>query len=98
MASTLMTVKAIGGRGVPPQLQKVLCFQCINSTCYHSPTSHPTRPINIIFLGRRAEHVALPLISDVNLFGNCERIIHFNAEVASRALDLSVTKKKLDGS
>jgi len=51
-----------------------------------------------IFLGRRAEHVALPLISDVNLFGNCECIIHFNAEVASRALDLPVTKKKLDGS
>jgi hypothetical protein len=41
---------------------------------------------------------AEPLISDVNLFGNCKRIIHFNAEVASRALDLRVTKKKLDGS
>ena len=40
---------------------------------------------------------AQPLISDVNLFGNCERI-NFNAEVASRALDLRVTKKKLDGS
>ena len=106
MASTLMTVKAIGGRGVLPQLQKVLCFQCINSTCSHSPTSHPTRHVWVgriasicrNLLGRRAEHVALPLISDVNLFGNCERIIHFNAEVASRALDLSVTKKKLDGS
>src|SRR4029077_19729227 len=36
-----------GGGGVLPQLQKVLCFQCINSTCYHSPTNHPTRPINI---------------------------------------------------
>jgi hypothetical protein len=47
MASTLMTAKAIGGRGVLPRLQKVLCFQCINSTCYHSPTSHPMRPINI---------------------------------------------------
>jgi hypothetical protein len=38
------------------------------------------------------------LISDVNLFGNCKRIIHFNAEVAGRALDLRVTKKELDGS
>jgi hypothetical protein len=42
-----MTAKAIGGRGVLPRLQKVLCFQCINSTCYHSPTSHPMRSINI---------------------------------------------------
>jgi hypothetical protein len=47
-----------------------------------------------ICLVRRAE----PLISDVDLFGNCKRIIHFNAEVASRALDPPVTKKKLDGS
>jgi hypothetical protein len=39
-----------------------------------------------------------PSFSDVNLFGNCKRIIHFNAEVASRALDLRVTKKELDGS
>jgi hypothetical protein len=38
------------------------------------------------------------LISDVNLFGNCERIIHFNAKVASRALNLRVAKKELDGS
>jgi hypothetical protein len=32
------------------------------------------------------------------LFGNRKRIIHFNAEVASRALDFRVTKKQLDGS
>jgi hypothetical protein len=43
---------------------------------------------------RRAE----PLISDVNLFGNCKRVIHFNAEAASRGLDLRMTKKELDGS
>ena len=41
---------------------------------------------------------AEPLISDVNLFGNCKRVIHFNAKVAGRALDLRVTKKKLNGS
>jgi hypothetical protein len=41
---------------------------------------------------------ALPLPSDVNLLGNCKCIIHFNAKVAGRALDLRVTKKKLDGS
>jgi len=41
---------------------------------------------------------ARPLISDVNLFGNYKRVIHFNAEVASRALDLRMTKKELDGS
>ena len=38
------------------------------------------------------------LVSDVNLFGNRKRIIYFNAEVASRALDLRMTKKELDGS
>jgi hypothetical protein len=42
--------------------------------------------------------LAEPLVSDVYLFGNCKRIVHFNAEVASRAFDLSVTKKELDGS
>ncbi len=41
---------------------------------------------------------ARPLISNVDLLGNCERIVHFNPEVMSRALDLPVTKKELDGS
>jgi hypothetical protein len=39
----------------------------------------------------------LPLILDVNLFGNCKSIIYLNAEVPSGALDLGVTKKELDG-
>jgi hypothetical protein len=49
-------------------------------------------------MSAKAVRQAEPLISDVNLFGNCKRIIHFNAEVAGRALDLRVTKKELDGS
>jgi hypothetical protein len=53
------------------------------------------RPLSVKICSVR---LAAPLISDVNLFGNCERIIYFNAEVARRALDFRVTKKELDGS
>jgi hypothetical protein len=51
-----------------------------------------------IFLYTTSRAFALPVISNVDLFGNRKRIIHFNAEVASRALNLGVTKKKLHGS
>jgi hypothetical protein len=33
---------------------------------------------------------ALPLISDVDLLGNCECVIHLDAKIANRALDLAV--------
>jgi hypothetical protein len=42
--------------------------------------------------------LAPALISDVDLLCNCQGIIHFNAEITNRALDLSVTKKQLHGS
>ena len=41
---------------------------------------------------------ALPLISDVDLLGNCKCVIHFDAKVANRALDLAMPKKHLHGS
>jgi hypothetical protein len=41
--------------------------------------------------------VFLPAKLDANLFGNCQRIIHIDAKVPNGALDLPVTKKKLDG-
>jgi hypothetical protein len=31
------------------------------------------------------------------LLGNCQRIIHIDAEVSNGTLDFPVTKKKLDG-
>ena len=40
---------------------------------------------------------ALPLISDVDLFGNRECVIHLDAKKANRALDLAVPKKQLYG-
>jgi hypothetical protein len=38
---------------------------------------------------------ALPLISDVDLLGNCKCVIHLDTEVATRALDLTVPKEQL---
>jgi len=35
--------------------------------------------------------------TDVDLLSNLDRIIHFDAEVADRALDLRMSKKQLDG-
>jgi hypothetical protein len=41
---------------------------------------------------------ALPLISDVDLLSDRQGIIHLDAKVANRALDLSVPEEQLDGS
>jgi hypothetical protein len=41
---------------------------------------------------------ALPQISDVNLLSDSQGIIHFDAEIPYRALDLSVAEKQLYGS
>jgi len=41
---------------------------------------------------------ALPLISDVDLLGNCKCVIHLDAKIANSALDLAAPKKQLDGS
>ena len=38
-----------------------------------------------------------PGISDINLFRYCEGIIHFDAEISDRALDLCMSEQKLDG-
>ncbi len=40
---------------------------------------------------------ALPLLSDVNLFGNCDSVIDLNAEISDGTFDLGVTKQKLHG-
>src|SRR5262249_33304785 len=37
-----------------------------------------------------------PAKLNVNLFGNCQRIIHIDAKVSNGALDLPMTKKKLN--
>ena len=39
---------------------------------------------------------ALPTKLDINLFGNRQRIIYIDAKVSDGALDLPVTKKKLN--
>jgi hypothetical protein len=36
-------------------------------------------------------------LSDVDLLGDLDGIIHFDAEVTDRALDLRMPKQKLDG-
>ena len=41
---------------------------------------------------------ALPLISDVDLLRNRKGVIHLDAKVANRALDLAVPKEQLHGS
>ena len=41
---------------------------------------------------------ALPGNSDINLFGNSERVINLDAKIADRALDLSVAEQELHGS
>jgi hypothetical protein len=41
---------------------------------------------------------ALPLISDVDLLGYCKCVIHLDAKIANRALDLAVPEKQLHGS
>ena len=46
--------------------------------------------------GCGAERVLCPTKLDVNLFGNCQRIIHIDAKVSNGALDFPVTKKKLN--
>jgi len=38
---------------------------------------------------------ALPGNSDINLFGNSERVINLDAKIADRALDLSVAEQEL---
>jgi hypothetical protein len=40
---------------------------------------------------------AVPCISNVDLLGYGEGIVHINAEIPHRALYLGVTKQKLDG-
>ena len=40
--------------------------------------------------------LALPLISDINLFCYCQSIVHFDAEIPDGAFDLGVAKQKLD--
>jgi hypothetical protein len=39
-----------------------------------------------------------PVDSDINLFGNRERIVDLNTEIADRAFDLGVTEQELHGS
>ena len=39
---------------------------------------------------------ALPLNSDVDLFGNCVRIIDFDTKVSNRTFNLRVAKQELD--
>jgi hypothetical protein len=41
---------------------------------------------------------ALPSDSDINLFGNSERVINLDAEIADRAFDLGVAEQELDRS
>ena len=41
--------------------------------------------------------LALPLISDINLFCYCQRIIYFDAEISDRVFDLGMSEQKLDG-
>jgi hypothetical protein len=41
---------------------------------------------------------ALPLISDVNLLGNSQGVVHLDTQIPDCALDLLVTQKKLHGS
>jgi hypothetical protein len=38
---------------------------------------------------------ALPLFSDVNLLGNCQGVVYFDAEVPDRAFDLRMPKQQL---
>ena len=38
-----------------------------------------------------------PGISDVNLFGYCQGVIYFDAQVSDRAFDLGMPKEKLTG-
>jgi hypothetical protein len=42
---------------------------------------------------RQAERFRSALVSDVNLFGNREGIVHFDTEISNGAFDLSVPKK-----
>ena len=44
---------------------------------------------------RQAERFRSALVSDVNLFGNREGIVHFDTEISNGAFDLSVPKKQL---
>jgi hypothetical protein len=39
---------------------------------------------------------ALPGISDVNLFRNCQGVIDLNAEIPDRAFDLGMPEQELD--
>ena len=39
-----------------------------------------------------------PHDSDINLFGNRERIVHLDAELADRTFDFSVAEQELHGS
>jgi hypothetical protein len=41
---------------------------------------------------------ALPLVSDVDLLGNRESIVHLDTKISNGAFDLSVPKKQLHGS
>ena len=41
---------------------------------------------------------ALPGDSDINLFGNSERVINLNAKISDRAFDLGVAEQELDRS
>ena len=39
---------------------------------------------------------ALPPVSDVDLLGDCKRVVDFDAKVSNGALNLGVTQEKLD--
>ena len=45
----------------------------------------------------RAEHVALPGSSDIDLFGYRDSVIHLDAQVPHGALDLGVAQEELNG-
>ena len=38
-----------------------------------------------------------PAISDINLFGYGQGVIHFDAQISDRAFDLDMPEQKLDG-
>ena len=47
-------------------------------------------------MATRAERIAPPIGSDVNLLGDLNRVVDFDAEISDRAFDLGMAKQELD--
>jgi hypothetical protein len=80
-----------------PQGERGLCKVWIIPILYQRLAELPT-----LMFGSRLHigneiRLALPLISDINLFCYCQRIIYFDAEIPNGAFDLGVAEQKLDG-